>query len=190
VESTRSGFQPVGEPIGVGSVVTAAAFSRDGRTLATGSIEVTIRLWDVGDHTQLEDLSGHMELPGHTEAVTSLAFSPDGAKLLSASRDHTMRMWPVPKVSPDALCARLTHDMSRKSGITSSRRRSITSRCAPGCRKPMMPARTPPGTRSAQHTADRARAGRTAPLWPNSASLACDHRSTRAAPTAGGRELE
>lgn len=57
MESTRSAFQPVGEPIGVDSDVTAAAFSRDGRTLATGSLEVTIRLWDVGDHTQLEDLS-------------------------------------------------------------------------------------------------------------------------------------
>ena len=96
------------------SDVTAAALSRDGRTLATDSLEVTIRLWDVGDHTQLEDLSGHMEPPGHTEAVTSLGFSPDGAKLLAASRDHTMRMWPVPKVSPDTVCATLTHNMSRK----------------------------------------------------------------------------
>jgi len=104
-------FQPVGEPIPVGdSAVTAAAFSRDGRTLAMGSADGTIRLWDVGDrdHAELEDP------PGHAEAVTFLDFSPDGTKLLSASRDHTMRMWPVPKASPDGLCAKLTHNMSRK----------------------------------------------------------------------------
>ena len=74
-------FQPAGEPIPVGdSAVTAAAFSRDGRTLATGSADGTIQLWDVGDHAELEDP------PSHTEAVTSLDFSPDGTKLLSASR--------------------------------------------------------------------------------------------------------
>jgi hypothetical protein len=33
--------------------------------------------------------------------------------LLSASRDHTMGMWPVPKASLDALCTKLTHNMSR-----------------------------------------------------------------------------
>jgi hypothetical protein len=33
---------------------------------------------------------------------------------LSARRDdHTMRMWPAPKMSPDVVCANLTHDMSR-----------------------------------------------------------------------------
>ena len=45
--------------------------------------------------------------------VTSLDFSPDGTKLLSASADRTLRIWPVPTASPDPLCAKLTHNMSR-----------------------------------------------------------------------------
>jgi WD40 repeat protein len=57
-------------------------------------------------------------LAGHNAFVTSLEFSPDGTKLLSASDDHTLRLWPVPARSPeasrDALCAKLTHNMSRE----------------------------------------------------------------------------
>ncbi len=57
-------------------------------------------------------------LTGHTAVGDSLDFSPDGTKLLSASDDHTLRLWPVPARSPDAardaLCAKLTHNMSRE----------------------------------------------------------------------------
>jgi WD40 repeat protein len=100
--------QPVGEPITVDSAVSVVAFSRDGRTLAAGSGDGTIRLWDVSNNTPLG-----IPLAGHTSTVTSLDFSPDGTKLLSASADHTLRIWPVPNASPDALCAKLTQNMSR-----------------------------------------------------------------------------
>ena len=77
--------------------------------VASGSADGSIRLWDVGDRTQLG-----APLTGHAEGVWSLDFSPDGTKLLSGSNDHTLRMWPVPKPSPEALCDKLTHNMSRQ----------------------------------------------------------------------------
>jgi WD40 repeat protein len=106
-------YQPVGEPMSLDSVANTAAFSPDGRMLASGSDDGSIQLWDVGDQSPLG-----APLTGHTAFVTSLDFSPDGTKLLSASEDHTLRLWPVAagslETTRDALCAKLTHNMSRE----------------------------------------------------------------------------
>ena len=67
--------------------ISALAFSSDSRTLASGSFDQTIRLWDI------ETDAHKMTLTGHTKRIESLAFSPDGNTLASASADGTVRLW-------------------------------------------------------------------------------------------------
>jgi WD40 repeat protein len=76
--------------------VEAVAFAPDGRTLATGSDDRTVRLWDVRDaerHDRARPLGE--ELTGHRAAVRALSFAPDGKTLATGSGDHTVRLWDV-----------------------------------------------------------------------------------------------
>jgi len=67
--------------------VAALGFSPDGLTLATGSTDRTVRIWDVVAGTLRRTLEGH------AGSVLSVAFSPDGSLLASGSEDATIRLW-------------------------------------------------------------------------------------------------
>ncbi|MGH3773322.1 MAG: caspase, EACC1-associated type, partial [Pseudonocardiaceae bacterium] len=75
------------------NAVNAVAFSPDGRTLATGSHDRTVRLWNVTDPTHPTPLGP--PLTGHPHSVEAVVFSPDGRILATGSADHTARLWNV-----------------------------------------------------------------------------------------------
>ena len=67
--------------------ITSVAYSRDGRVIASGSIDKSIRLWQATTGKPLHLLSGH------EESITALVFAPDGKTLASAAADKTVRFW-------------------------------------------------------------------------------------------------
>lgn len=66
--------------------VFSVAFSPDGKHLASGSFDKTVKLWDL-TNSKLERTFTH-----HSDFVYAVAFSPDGKWLVSASKDRSVKM--------------------------------------------------------------------------------------------------
>jgi len=69
------------------SSVICLAWTANGRTLTSGSLDSTIRTWNTSTWQQLAVFTGH------TFFVCGIAISPNGRILASASRDKTARLW-------------------------------------------------------------------------------------------------
>ena len=86
-QNTFAQTQPKVILAGHTSAIIAVAFSPDGTTIATGSSDNSIRLWDsnTGEHIKT--------LEGHTDALHSVAFSPDGKTLISGDQARSLLVW-------------------------------------------------------------------------------------------------
>jgi hypothetical protein len=75
--------------IGHEDVVYCVAITADGRMLATGGCDKTLRLWEVASGKQ------RRRIIGHESGVGSVDFSPDGKLLAACSSDAPVYLWDV-----------------------------------------------------------------------------------------------
>ena len=81
----------LGQPLtGHADSVTSAAFTRDGRRLATTSTDKTVRLWEVADAANARSLG---VLSGPLDAGNAVAFSPTTQLLSTGTSDNLLQIW-------------------------------------------------------------------------------------------------
>ncbi len=86
VESGKPAMPPIQ---GHGDLVVCVDFSPNGKYLASGGADNTVRLWDAQTGEQLQTFLGHKGV------VNEVAFSPDSRILASGGQDHDIKLWRI-----------------------------------------------------------------------------------------------
>jgi WD40 repeat protein len=88
--STRT-LEEVSPPLAIVGGASAVAFSADGRTVASGSVNGTVELWDGADGRQIGS-----SMPSVAAYANSVAFSPDGRTLAALEDGCELKIWTLP----------------------------------------------------------------------------------------------
>jgi WD40 repeat protein len=97
--SVSGQFQPAAVLKGHTDPVYSVAVSPDGRLVATGSFDKSIKLWDLASGKEVRSLAGPN---GHQNQVLAVAFSPKGDLLATGGSDNVVKLWDLPSASPAA----------------------------------------------------------------------------------------
>ena len=82
-------------------------FSPDGKTLASGSWDKTVRLWEVATGKAIATLEGHEDF------VEKVLFSPDGKMLTSKDINGNVKQWSLDDLSVRDWAAQAAKDEKR-----------------------------------------------------------------------------
>lgn len=78
---------------GHSSIVTAVAWSPNGKRVASTSYDGSVQVWDATTGRHVLRYLGHTNAKGGDPVVWSVAWSPDGTQIVSAGNDYTAQVW-------------------------------------------------------------------------------------------------
>ena len=67
--------------------VNCISYSSNGKYLSSGSLDNTVKIWEISSGECINTLEGH------EWAVNSISYSPDGKYIASGSNDGTIKIW-------------------------------------------------------------------------------------------------
>jgi WD40 repeat protein len=105
------------------SWVGSIAFSPDGKTMVSGELDWTVRLWDVATAQPLPIVLKH------DKEVNAVRFSPSGATIVSGSHDKSARLWDA---RTGELLARLPHPAEVRHVAFSPNGKLVATVCGDG----------------------------------------------------------
>ena len=79
--------------IGHENEISTIALSSDNKMLGSGSLDKTVRLWNIETGKLIYTFGTYLTWGSHKDAIVSVAFSPDAKILASASRDGMIKLW-------------------------------------------------------------------------------------------------
>jgi WD40 repeat protein len=88
------------------NIVVCLAWTKNGKTLISASVDSSIRIWNTTNWQQTAVLDGH------TSSVSGIAISPNGRFLASASEDKTVRLWNLDNGQPISSPIQHTDDLN------------------------------------------------------------------------------